>query len=136
MIEYLNYVFNSSLLLLHTRSFPRSFTFFIPLSHYDKYTFGLDTDFSFQGLIINTSLRQIPRCGFPEIGSGSWSRIGSGIDNVRSRQLPVSHRVLFKICIFVWNCITRAGPSHLQELYVFCHQLTLCVTCDPRIGLF
>jgi hypothetical protein len=32
--------------------------------------------------------------------------------------LPVSHRVLFKICILVWNSITRAGPSYLQELCV------------------
>ena len=32
--------------------------------------------------------------------------------------LPVSHRVLFKICILVWNSITRAGPSYIQELCV------------------
>ena len=32
--------------------------------------------------------------------------------------LPVSHRVLFKICILVWNSITRTGPSYLQELCV------------------
>ena len=32
--------------------------------------------------------------------------------------LPVSHCVLFKICTFVWNSITRASPSYIQELCV------------------
>ena len=52
--------------------------------------------------------------------------------------LPASQLVLFKICIFVWNSITRAGPANpcTFRICVFFHQLTLCVTCDPQIGSF
>jgi hypothetical protein len=32
--------------------------------------------------------------------------------------LPVPSRVSFKICSFVWNCVTGAGPAYLQELCV------------------
>ena len=60
--------------------------------------------------ILNTAARLLLR--IPK-----FDRISAAIrDNLH--WLPVSHRVLFKICVFVWNSLTRAGPSYLQELCV------------------
>ena len=48
--------------------------------------------------------------------------------------LPVSHRVLFK-STHLFGTVSRVPVPHISPGTV-CSNLTLCVTCDPRISLF
>ena len=60
--------------------------------------------------VLNAAARLLLR--IPKFG-----HISAGIRD-ELHWLPVEQRVLYKVIVLVWNCVTGTGPSYLRELCI------------------